>query len=206
VIRERRARTERWISSSIQESQWTTELARYSSADYHVNNLVSPVLFQEALEHVPDNAIVIEIAPHSLLQAVLRRALPNTCTIVGLMDKRQPDNLVHILTALGKYVSTTDVITVPPTTSLFLYELMSVCHCVLGLYVAIWIAFVPYLKRIFEGGTLFDLQVVARLMWLTELKYIQIMLMMSVIESTRNLSQCSQYMRKPIAVPVRKLP
>ena len=104
VIRDRRPRTKRWISSSIPESQWSTELALYSSADYHVNNLVSPVLFQEAVEHVPDNAILIEIAPHCLLQAVLRRALASTCTIVGLMDKRQPDNLIHLLTALGKYV------------------------------------------------------------------------------------------------------
>jgi len=101
---ERRERTKRWISSSIPQSQWSTELARYSSADYHVNNLLSPVLFQEALQHVPDNAIVIEIAPHCLLQAVLRRAVPSTCSIVGLMDKRQPDNLVHLLTTLGKYV------------------------------------------------------------------------------------------------------
>jgi len=105
VILERRPRTKRWISSSIPESQWDTELALCSSADYHVNNLVSPVLFQEALEHVPDNAIVIEIAPHSLLQAVLRRALASTCTIVGLMDKRQPDNLIHLLASFGKYVS-----------------------------------------------------------------------------------------------------
>jgi len=66
--------------------------------------VVSPVLFKEALEHVPDNAVVIEIAPHSLLQAVLRRALPDACSIVGLMDKRQPDNLVHLLSSLGKYV------------------------------------------------------------------------------------------------------
>ena len=62
------------------------------------------MLFQEALKHVPDNAVVIEIAPHSLLQAVLRRALASTCTIVGLMDKRQPDNLIHLLTTLGRYV------------------------------------------------------------------------------------------------------
>jgi len=102
VIVERRERTKRWISSSIPQSQWSSELARYSSVEYLVNNLVSPVLFQEALQHVPDNAIVIEIAPHPLLQAVLRRALPSTCTIGGLMDKRQPDNLVHLLTSLGK--------------------------------------------------------------------------------------------------------
>ena len=62
------------------------------------------MLFKEALQHVPDNAIVVEIAPHSLLQAVLKRALANTCTVVGLMDKRQPDNLVNLFTALGKYV------------------------------------------------------------------------------------------------------
>ena len=104
VIGERRPRTKRWISSSIPESQWSSELALYSSADYYVNNLVSPVLFQEALKHVPDNAVVIEIAPHSLLQAVLRRALASTCTIIGLMDKRQQDNLIHLLTTLGKYV------------------------------------------------------------------------------------------------------
>ena len=104
VIVERRPRTERWISSSIPEPRWSTELARYASADYLVNNLVSPVLFQEALQHVPDNAVVVEIAPHSLLQAVLRRALASTCTIVGLMDKRQPDSVVHLLSVLGKYV------------------------------------------------------------------------------------------------------
>jgi len=97
-------RTKRWISSSIAESQWSTELALYSSADYHVNNLVSPVLFQEALEHVPDNAIVVEIAPHSLLQAVLRRALPATCTMVGLTDKRQPNNFEHLFAMLGRHV------------------------------------------------------------------------------------------------------
>ena len=62
------------------------------------------MLFQEALQHVPDNAVVVEISPHCLLQAVLRRALAGTCTIVGLVDKRQPNSLVHVLTTLGKYV------------------------------------------------------------------------------------------------------
>jgi fatty acid synthase, animal type len=104
VIKTPRPRTTRWISSSIPEPQWDSELARYSSAEYHVNNLVSPVLFQEALDHVPNNAIVIEIAPHSLLQAVLRRGLKSGCSILGLMDKRQPDNMNHLLSTLGKSV------------------------------------------------------------------------------------------------------
>lgn len=68
VIKEPRQRSSRWVSTSIPQSDWDTPLALYSSADYHVNNLVSPVLFQEGLSMVPENAVVVEIAPHALLQ------------------------------------------------------------------------------------------------------------------------------------------
>jgi len=46
----------------------------------------------------------VEVAPHCLLQAVLRRALASNCTVVGLMDKRQPDNHIQLLNSLGRYV------------------------------------------------------------------------------------------------------
>uniref|UniRef100_A0A8C0FTT8 Fatty acid synthase n=1 Tax=Bubo bubo TaxID=30461 RepID=A0A8C0FTT8_BUBBB len=68
VIPHPKPRSARWISTSIPESQWQSDLARNSSAEYHVNNLVSPVLFHEGLKHVPENAVVVEIAPHALLQ------------------------------------------------------------------------------------------------------------------------------------------
>lgn len=68
VIKSPRPRSPRWISTSIPQSEWESPLALYSSAEYHVNNLVSPVLFQEGLSLVPDNAVVVEIAPHALLQ------------------------------------------------------------------------------------------------------------------------------------------
>lgn len=68
MIRQPRPRSARWLSTSIPEAQWHSSLARTCSAEYHVNNLVSPVLFQEALRHVPDNAVVLEIGPHALLQ------------------------------------------------------------------------------------------------------------------------------------------
>ena len=45
------------------------DLAMFCSADYHVNNACSPVLFYEALQKVPPNAITVEIAPHALMQA-----------------------------------------------------------------------------------------------------------------------------------------
>ncbi|XP_071429466.1 fatty acid synthase [Pithys albifrons albifrons] len=102
VIPRPKPRSARWISTSIPESQWQSDLARNSSAEYYVNNLVNPVLFHEALQHVPENAVVVEIAPHALLQAVLRRALKPTCTILPLMKKEHKNNLEFFLTHIGK--------------------------------------------------------------------------------------------------------
>uniref|UniRef100_A0A8C4V2P9 Fatty acid synthase n=1 Tax=Falco tinnunculus TaxID=100819 RepID=A0A8C4V2P9_FALTI len=72
IIPHPKPRSARWISTSIPESQWQSELARNSSAEYHVNNLVNPVLFHEGLKHVPENAVVVEIAPHALLQCYVQ--------------------------------------------------------------------------------------------------------------------------------------
>ncbi|XP_027811303.2 fatty acid synthase [Marmota flaviventris] len=102
VIREPKPRSTRWLSTSIPEAQWQGSLARTFSPEYSVNNLVSPVLFQEALWHVPENAVVLEIAPHALLQAVLKRGLKPSCTIIPLMKKGHEDNLQFFLTNIGK--------------------------------------------------------------------------------------------------------
>lgn len=138
MIREPRPRSARWLSTSIPEAQWQSSLARTSSAEYNVNNLVSPVLFQEALWHVPENAVLLEIAPHALLQvstgsaqegarqpashwrgcvwhagghspallchaqAVLKRGVKSSCTIIPLMKRDHKDNLEFFLTNLGK--------------------------------------------------------------------------------------------------------
>ncbi|XP_069511428.1 fatty acid synthase [Ambystoma mexicanum] len=102
VIPNPKPRSPRWVSTSIPESQRDSELAQYSSAEYHVNNLVSPVLFQEGLVQIPDNAVAVEIAPHALLQAILRRSLKPTCTILPLMKRGHANNLEFILTHIGK--------------------------------------------------------------------------------------------------------
>ncbi|KFQ45994.1 Fatty acid synthase [Nestor notabilis] len=102
VIPHPKPRSARWISTSIPESQWQSDLARSCSAEYLVNNLVNPVLFHDGLKHVPENAVVVEIAPHALLQAILRRTLKPTCTILPLMKKDQKNNLEFFLTQTGK--------------------------------------------------------------------------------------------------------
>ncbi|XP_037093774.1 LOW QUALITY PROTEIN: fatty acid synthase-like [Pollicipes pollicipes] len=96
-----RPRTARWISSSIPEKSWGLPLAQTSSAAYHVNNLVNPVLFQDALRHVPEGAVVLEVAPHCLLQAILKRSLSSSCTILGLNKRSASNNIEFFLRSIG---------------------------------------------------------------------------------------------------------
>ncbi|XP_071066957.1 fatty acid synthase isoform X2 [Dasypus novemcinctus] len=102
VIRQPRPRSAGWLSTSIPEAQWRGDLARSFSAEYNVNNLVSPVLFQEALRHVPADAVVLEIAPHTLLQGVLKRSLPPSCTVVPLMKRGCADGVEFFLASVGQ--------------------------------------------------------------------------------------------------------
>ncbi|XP_077508101.1 fatty acid synthase-like [Amblyomma americanum] len=101
VIPEPKPRSHRWLCSSLPESRWEEPFARSSSPEYHVNNLLSPVLFSEALQHVPDDAVVLDIGPHCLLLPVLRRALGADASCLGLM-KRHEDNTQFFLGSLGK--------------------------------------------------------------------------------------------------------
>lgn len=94
-------RSSRWISSSLPEAQWSSDLAKYSSPEYYTNNLLNSVLFEDTLKHIPSNAIAIEIAPHGLLQAILRGALPETITNIPLTKKVYGDSVRYLLEAVG---------------------------------------------------------------------------------------------------------
>jgi hypothetical protein len=63
------------------------------------------VYFDEASQQIPHNAITIEIAPHGLLQAILKRSLNEGITNVALTHRGHPDGTEFLLAALGKYVS-----------------------------------------------------------------------------------------------------
>lgn len=102
IIPTPKRRSAKWISSSIPEAAWGSPLAQFSSSAYHVNNLLSPVLFHEAIAHIPENAITIEIAPHCLLQAILRRSLPSTVTNISLHKRDHSNNLAFLLSNVGK--------------------------------------------------------------------------------------------------------
>lgn len=102
VMKEPKLRSSKWISSSWPQSEWDTDVAKYSSPEYHTNNLLNSVLFEEAIKHIPDDAIVIEIAPHGLLQALLKRALPDTVTNISLTKKIYGNSVQILLNAIGQ--------------------------------------------------------------------------------------------------------
>ncbi|XP_072745100.1 fatty acid synthase-like [Anoplolepis gracilipes] len=102
IIPKPKQRSSKWISSSIPETAWDSSLAQFSSSEYHLNNILSPVLFKEAISHIPDNAIIIEIAPHCLLQVILLRSLPSTVTNISLQKRNYSNNLIFLLSNIGK--------------------------------------------------------------------------------------------------------
>lgn len=79
-------------------------MAKSCSAEYHVQNLKNAVLFEEGSRHIPANAICIEIAPHGLLQAILKRSLDPNCVNIPLTRREAEDPLFFLLQSFGKYV------------------------------------------------------------------------------------------------------
>uniref|UniRef100_A0A2H8TDM0 Fatty acid synthase n=1 Tax=Melanaphis sacchari TaxID=742174 RepID=A0A2H8TDM0_9HEMI len=105
VIKVPKKRSSKWISSSLPETKWESDLAKYSSPEYHTNNLLSSVLFEDVLKHIPSDAIVIEIAPHGLLQSILKEALPESVTNIPLTKRMYGNSIRFLLTSIGKMYS-----------------------------------------------------------------------------------------------------
>lgn len=100
VIKEPKERSKKWLSSSVPKIKWDMAESQYSSAFYHTNNLLSSVLFEETSSMLPRNALTIEVAPHSLLQAILRKSMPDAVH-VGLTQRENKNNSTFFLSALG---------------------------------------------------------------------------------------------------------
>ncbi|XP_055693298.1 fatty acid synthase-like [Lutzomyia longipalpis] len=101
VIKEPKKRSSKWLSTSVPQSQWEIEANQYSSARYHTNNLLNPVLFEDTFAMIPNNAVTIEIAPHGLLQAIIKKSKTQAIHI-PLTQRGNRDNALFFLSALGK--------------------------------------------------------------------------------------------------------
>jgi len=101
IIPEPKPKSEKWLSSSIPKNRWDQDENRCSSPEYHTNNLLGSVLFEETMALLPENAITIEFAPHGLLQAIMKKGMPNG-THIPLTQRGNKSNLNFFLNALGK--------------------------------------------------------------------------------------------------------
>ncbi|KAI5710713.1 hypothetical protein M8J75_010956 [Diaphorina citri] len=103
VIPNPKERSSKWISTSLEEKDWGSDLAKYASAEYFTNNLLSTVYLEEGAQHIPPNAIVIEIAPHGLLQPIVKKSLgPETINIALTNRSSSVDNVEFLLEAIGQ--------------------------------------------------------------------------------------------------------
>lgn len=101
IIKEPKARSKKWLSSTFPGDMWGDEAASFSSAEYHTRNLLNPVFFHEVTEMLPRNAITIEIAPHGLLKSILKRSLKDGVQ-VSLTQKDCKDGVSFFNDALGR--------------------------------------------------------------------------------------------------------
>lgn len=105
VIPNPKPRSDKWVSTSITPEQIQENWANLNCAEYHTNNFCNAVLFTQIYEQIPDNAIVIELAPHSLLQSILKKQLPQTVANIPLTHRGCEDGEHFLLSAIGKYVN-----------------------------------------------------------------------------------------------------
>ncbi|XP_052124120.1 fatty acid synthase-like [Frankliniella occidentalis] len=100
VIPEPKKRSPKWVSTSVPLDRQGEPWAQLCSAEYQTNNLLSPVLFEEGLAFIPQQALLVEVAPHGLLQAILKRALPENSHL-PLTQRGSADPVRFLLGALG---------------------------------------------------------------------------------------------------------
>lgn len=101
VITNPKKRSSKWISSSVLKDQWNLSENQFASANYFNNNLIGTVLFEEATDDLPNNGIMIEIGPHGLLQAIVKKSLP-TLRHIPTTNRFHESNCNFFLGALGK--------------------------------------------------------------------------------------------------------
>ncbi|XP_046832939.1 fatty acid synthase-like isoform X2 [Vespa crabro] len=102
VIPVAKPRSKKWLSTSVPQNAWSTSAAKLSSAEYHTNNLLKPVLFAETLALIPNNAVTIKIGSQNLLQATLTKSLQPIVRNIALNHPDDKDNVIIFLQALGK--------------------------------------------------------------------------------------------------------
>ena len=70
-------------------------------AHFHARNIVNPVYFQQALESLPKDTLIVEVGPHQGLLGQIKRVRSDFSTL-GLIKANNPASELQVATALGK--------------------------------------------------------------------------------------------------------
>ena len=99
IIKKSKPKSKKWIVTAL-PSDADPELVT-CSAEFHIQSLVTPVYFYEALQKIPPGSVVVEIGAHALLQSILKRSLSSNFMIIPLQDWKEKDQSVVFMRALG---------------------------------------------------------------------------------------------------------
>jgi len=100
IITSPKQRSAMWLSTSFGQQRWSSEMAKYASAEYFVNNLCNHVLLRETMSQIPTNAIVVEIGPQSVMDMIVKNNMQKS-VYCPLMTQRQEQQLINFWTQLG---------------------------------------------------------------------------------------------------------
>ncbi|XP_052123110.1 fatty acid synthase [Frankliniella occidentalis] len=102
TIKNPKKRSSRWVATSIKPGDENDPALEYAGPEFFTNNLLSPVRFEEAMLSVPADAVVIELAPHGLMQPLIRRGLPEGAVSISLTRRGHRDGMRFLLENVGK--------------------------------------------------------------------------------------------------------
>ncbi|XP_011313294.1 fatty acid synthase [Fopius arisanus] len=102
AIPEAKPRSSKWYSTSALDSQWDSSQTRFSSAKYHTNSFLSPILCDGTSTFIPEEAIIIEIGAHGLSEDIPKKSPNPKKTHINLLQGRYENNVEAFLHAIGK--------------------------------------------------------------------------------------------------------
>ncbi|XP_072763442.1 fatty acid synthase-like [Anoplolepis gracilipes] len=92
----------KWINVSNEFNGRFNSSPKSLLAKYYTNLLLAPVLFSETISFIPNDAVIIEIAPYDILQYILNNSLKTTVTNIALYKFSDKPNDEIFLHAIGK--------------------------------------------------------------------------------------------------------
>ncbi|XP_067207661.1 fatty acid synthase-like [Linepithema humile] len=102
IISQPKERSPKWISTSVPRNKWSDPASKLCSANYHTRSILNTVLFNQTTHMIPDNAVIIEIAPVSILHDILIKSVHFKVTNIVLTKQNEQNAITLALQGIGE--------------------------------------------------------------------------------------------------------